>query len=196
MPTIAEELAALSPEQRKLLELELQEQGIEVEQLQITPRVEKREHYPVSYAQERLWFLAQLDPESSANHIPTPMQLSGNLSVPALRRAVVALVERHEALRTVFDTREGAPVQVVREQFRQPVPVIDLTALRAELRSAAQRFLTVQASSRPFDLASDPLLRTILVRAAPDQHALLLVMHHIVSDGWSMGLFYRELWAL
>ncbi len=196
MSSIAEQLASLSPEQRQLLELALKEKGIEVERLQITPRSEARESYPLSYAQERLWFLAQLDPESSAYHIAAPMLLSGRLDRPGLVAALRALVDRHEALRTLFSTRQGEPVQVIHQRFQQPVPQVDLTSLAPEMREPTRQRLVARVSGQPFDLSTGPLLRTVLLHLAEREHALLLSMHHIVSDGWSMGIFFRELWAL
>ncbi len=196
MSSIAEELAALTPEQRQLLELALKDKGIEVDKLQITPRVEKRDGYPLSYAQERLWFLAQLDPASPAYHIAAPMQLTGELDRPSLVAALRALVERHEALRTLFVLHGGEPAQTVQEGFVQPVPHIDLTGLQESVARQLQPRLVARVSSQPFDLSRGPLLRSVLVWLAARDHALLLNMHHIVSDGWSMGIFYRELWAL
>jgi amino acid adenylation domain-containing protein len=152
---------------------------------------------PLSFAQERLWFLDQLQPGNATYNVPTAVRLRGRLARGAFRRALDAVVERHEALRTTFERRGGEPVQVIAPELRVPVPVADLARLAAGPSQEAEvRRLAAAEARTPFDLAAGPLVRATLVRLGPDEHALLLDMHHAVSDGWSVGVLLRELGAL
>jgi amino acid adenylation domain-containing protein len=150
----------------------------------------------LSFAQQRLWFLDQLSPGGTAYNIPVSLLVEGAPRLDALRRAFSALVARHESLRTTFAMHEGQPIQVIHAPVDFPLAVEDLSTLpEAERREAARR-RAVREALRPFDLGSGPLLRACLLRLAPEEHVLVLVMHHIVSDGWSMGVMVRELGAL
>ncbi|HEY7768517.1 amino acid adenylation domain-containing protein, partial [Longimicrobium sp.] len=151
---------------------------------------------PLSFAQERLWFIDRLDPGSSVYNLPVAQRLVGALDEPALERAVGEIVRRHESLRTVFAEANGSPVQVIVPFDGFAVPVEDLSGLNPAEREAAARRRASEAAARPFDLAAGPLFRAALLRLADEDHVLLLSMHHIVSDGWSMGVFFREMWAL
>ena len=147
---------------------------------------------PLSFSQERLWLLHQLDPASGAYNLGAPLRLRGPLDVPVLERSLATIVARHETLRTRFPAVAGVPVQVVDPAGAVRIPLVDLAALAADAREGAMRGLARDESRRPFDLAAGPLLRTLLVRLAPDEHALFFTMHHIVSDGWSMSVLVRE----
>jgi pristinamycin I synthase-3/4 len=149
---------------------------------------------PLSFAQQRLWFLDQIDPGSPAYNIPLVIELSGDLSVPALAASCQEIVARHESLRTTFGVVAGEPVQKIGPAVTHPLPVIDLTGLPAA-RIEAQGLMAREAS-RPFDLARGALLRAVVLRLSDDHHIALVSMHHIVSDGWSMGVFVRELASL
>jgi amino acid adenylation domain-containing protein len=152
---------------------------------------------PLSPGQERLWFLQRLDPRSSAYNLASSFRLLGRLDPAALARCLAELARRHEPLRTSFPERDGRPLQVIAPASpRVDLPLVDLGGLPAEARAAEARRLTTDAARRPFDLSRAPLLRTLLVRLAPEEHALLAVMHHIVGDGWSMGVLAREVGAL
>jgi amino acid adenylation domain-containing protein len=151
---------------------------------------------PLSFAQERLWFLDQLQPGTAAYNIPNAVRLNGALDVAALRRALAAIVRRHEALRTVFAVQEGRPVQVIREDLHPALPLADLSALPRAAREMELGRLLAAASAQPFDLAAGPLLRHALLRLGEGEHALLLTFHHIVSDAGSLEVFVRELAAL
>ncbi|HEX9942664.1 MAG TPA: non-ribosomal peptide synthase/polyketide synthase [Thermoanaerobaculia bacterium] len=151
---------------------------------------------PLSFAQQRLWFLDRLEPGSPAYNIFTGLRLAGPLRLPVLARALAEVVRRHEALRTVFAVGDGEPVQIVLPVARPPLPLADLSALPARERRAAARRLATEEASRPFDLALGPLLRAVLLRFTPEEHVAFLTMHHIVSDGWSMGILVREVTAL
>jgi amino acid adenylation domain-containing protein len=152
---------------------------------------------PLSFAQERLWFLDQLDPGSAAYHMPGAFRLRGALDVPALRASLGEIVHRHAALRTIFAAPEGqAPVQVQAERTDLAFPLADLAGLSAAAREEEGRRLAGEEAVRPFDLGRGPLFRAGLVRLGPDEHLALVTMHHIVSDGWSMGVLVAELGAL
>nr|QEO74667.1 condensation domain-containing protein [uncultured bacterium] len=152
--------------------------------------------FPTSFAQQRLWFLNQLEPDSPAYNIAYAIGLRGRLEAGALERSLRELVERHETLRTTFATVEGRPVQVVAPEPEVALPVVDLRGRPAGEREEESRLLAADEARRVFDLARGPLLRAKLLRLSEEEHILLLTMHHIVSDGWSMGVFVRELAAL
>ncbi|HEX8318268.1 amino acid adenylation domain-containing protein [Longimicrobium sp.] len=151
---------------------------------------------PLSFAQERLWFMDQLEPGSAAYNVPVAVRLGGALDVAALERALGEIVRRHEALRTVFAEVDGAPVQVVAPVGGFALPVEDLSGLGEADREAKVSRRAGEEAARPFDLAAGPLFRAALLRLGADEHVLLVGMHHIVSDGWSMGVLFRELSAL
>ncbi|HEX8390771.1 MAG TPA: amino acid adenylation domain-containing protein, partial [Longimicrobium sp.] len=158
--------------------------------------VERTDALPLSFAQERLWVLDRMEPGSALYNVPSAMRLRGALDAGALERALGEIVRRHEALRTVFREGEGGPVQVIVPLTGFVLPVEDLSALEAASREAELARLADADAMRPFDLAAGPLFRATLLRLADDEHVLLLCIHHIASDGWSMGVLYRELSAL
>ncbi|HEV3049332.1 MAG TPA: amino acid adenylation domain-containing protein, partial [Longimicrobium sp.] len=151
---------------------------------------------PLSFAQERLWFLDQLEPGSATYNIPAALRLAGALDERALERALVEIIRRHEALRTTFTEVDGSPVQVVAPFGRFALPVEDLSGLGEADREAGVRRRAGEEARRGFDLSTGPLFRPALLRLGAEEHVLLLTMHHIVSDGWSLGVLFRELSAL
>jgi amino acid adenylation domain-containing protein len=151
---------------------------------------------PLSFAQERLWFMSRLDPRSPAFNIPASFELKGTLDVSALEQTFGEIVRRHEALRTTFDEVEGAPVQLVNPAQPFSLPVTDLGRLsEPEQRQEVAR-RSFEEVRRVFDLRESPLVRASLLRLEAARHVLLLTMHHIASDGWSIGLMAREVAAL
>jgi amino acid adenylation domain-containing protein len=158
--------------------------------------VAREQDLPLSFAQQRLWFLDQLEPGSSTYNISNAVRLSGKLDTKALEQSMQELVRRHESLRTTFHMREDQPVQVIRPVGRFLLPIVDLSVLLDQQSVAVVRQLAQQEAGRPFNLVYGPLLRMILVRLDEDEHVLLVSMHHIISDGWSMGVFVRELTTL
>jgi len=147
---------------------------------------------PASFAQQRLWFLDQLDPHSASYNIPTAVRLEGDLDVTAIGRALDEVVRRHEVLRTTFASEGGVPLQVIRPGMTIPMDVTDLTGLPAADREAeALRRIDAEART-PFDLAVGPVIRLGLIRLASDEHIIVVNMHHIASDGWSIGVLIRE----
>ncbi|HEX7242864.1 MAG TPA: amino acid adenylation domain-containing protein, partial [Longimicrobiaceae bacterium] len=158
-------------------------------------RVPREGALPASFAQQRLWFMDRLDPGSAAYNMPFALRLRGALDVAALRAGLDALVERHEPLRTTLAERDGEPVQVVGPASRAALPVVELGRLGAEAREREAERLAGAEAMRPFDLAAGPLLRTVLLRTGAEDHVVCLTLHHVVSDGWSMGVLVRELSA-
>ncbi|MBW3656018.1 MAG: AMP-binding protein, partial [Gemmatimonadetes bacterium] len=151
---------------------------------------------PLSFTQERLWFLDRLQPGLAAYTLGSGLRLSREVDVATLRRALDALVERHEALRTTFREAGGVPVQVVHPPAPFPLSLVDLSGLSAERSEAAVQALVHDEAARPFDLEAGPLFRVVLVRLGAAEHVLLVSLHHIVGDGWSMDVLRRELAAL
>ncbi|QDE69016.1 non-ribosomal peptide synthetase [Myxococcus xanthus] len=159
-------------------------------------RVPRMGALPVSFAQQRLWFIDQLHPGSASYNVPIVLRIEGSLDVDALQRAFSALVARHESLRTTFASHEGQPVQVVHPAMDVQLAFEDLSALPEAEREAEFRARATRTALRPFHLERGPLVRVGLSRLSPDVHTLVLVLHHIVSDGWSLGVLVREVGAL
>lgn len=162
-----------------------------------TPR-----QYPLGYGQQRLWFLDQLEPNNIFYNTFRPYQIVGAVDVVALEKALNGILERHAALRTTFSMQDGQPMQVVAPTLHIPLAVTDLTlpnsttTKESEGQIALAHAYAERAAATPFDLSKGPLVRWELLRLAPDIHWLLLTFHHIVVDGWSLGLFARELQIL
>ncbi|HLL85278.1 MAG TPA: condensation domain-containing protein, partial [Longimicrobium sp.] len=152
--------------------------------------------FPLSSGQERLWFLHQLEPELPVYNITSALRLRGALDVPALADSLAEIVGRHEAFRTNFLEVEGTPVQVVAPEGDFTLITIDLSATPAATREAEALRSAREFGTRPFDLGRDPLFRAALLRLEEDEHLLVLAVHHIVSDGWTLGVVRRELSAL
>jgi acyl carrier protein len=159
-------------------------------------RVSRAGALPASFAQQRLWFLDQLNPGDATYNVPVAVRLKGRLCAATLQQSLVEIVNRHEALRTIFAAQAGQPVQVVSDTCSLAWQSCDLSALAEPARAEQATRLAADAARRPFDLATGPLLRVVLMRLDEAEHVALLVVHHIVSDGWSMGLLVKELAAL
>jgi amino acid adenylation domain-containing protein len=149
--------------------------------------------FPMSFAQQRLWLLDQLESNNSFYNTPNALVLSGPLHTLLLEKALNEIVRRHEILRTIFTTQSGQPVQVILPALTLAVPVVELRSMSALERHREVREQALEEAQRPFDLAKGPLLRGSLFRLAPTEHVLLLTIHHIIWDGWSIGVFVREL---
>ncbi|HEX6747845.1 MAG TPA: non-ribosomal peptide synthase/polyketide synthase [Longimicrobium sp.] len=184
-PTVAELAKAVEDERRRELPV-----------LPPVVPVERTGALPLSFAQERIWFLDRLEPGSATYNIPGAWRLTGALDERALERAVGEIVRRHETLRTTFGEVDDSPVQVVAPFDGFVLPVDDLSGLSAADREAALRRRAGEEVARPFDLSAGPLFRAALLRLGEEDHVLLLSMHHVVSDGWSVGVLFRELSAL
>lgn len=152
--------------------------------------------FPTSFAQQRLWFIDQFEPENHFYNLPAAVLLKGRLNVVVLELSFKEIVRRHEALRTTFATVDGQPVQVVGENFNFGLQVLDLQQLAETEREEKVKQLAAQEASKPFDLTKGPLLRAILLQLDAEEDVLLLTLHHIIFDGWSIGVFLQELAAL
>jgi amino acid adenylation domain-containing protein len=151
--------------------------------------------FPVSFGQQRLWFLDRLEPDSAIYIIPCPVRLKGPLEITALKNALQAMVDRHESFRTIFRIVDSQPAQVILASASLDIPVTDLACFSEEERELKAARLIETDAQQPFDLSRDLLLRANLLRLAPAEHILLVTMHHIICDGWSMGIFFRDLAA-
>ncbi|HEX7774830.1 MAG TPA: condensation domain-containing protein, partial [Pyrinomonadaceae bacterium] len=158
--------------------------------------VERSGDLPLSFAQERLWFLNQLEPESAFYNMPSGVRLSGELDVDALKRTLSEVIRRHEVLRTTFPIVAGVPVQRVSAAEPFHLPVLDLSNLPEPARTTEARRVAIDESRCPFDLAQGPMLRGMLLKLDEDDHIVLLTMHHVISDAWSTGVLIREIATL
>ncbi|MCP4663291.1 MAG: amino acid adenylation domain-containing protein [bacterium] len=202
---LAERLRSLPPEKRKLLELRMKNLDIEgarsalpdesAQTFPIVP-VPRDGELPPSFSQLREWFLDQLEPGNPAYHIPAALRLRGSLEPAQLVASVNEIVRRHESLRTRFPAADGQPVQVIVPRIEVTMPLVDLGALAPERRETAAEGLAIVEALRSFDLVRGPLVRISLLRLGPRDHVVCLTMHHIVSDGWSMGILIREMLEL
>jgi amino acid adenylation domain-containing protein len=200
MSTIIERVAGLSEAKRKLLLQRLQKGAArDAEQAASAHAIRPRsggEHTPLSFAQHRLWFLDRLTPDNPFYNMHAAVRLKGALNLEQFEGALNEVVRRHESLRTVFRLVEGEPAQFVNESQTVRVQLTDLSGLPEEGHEAEVQSHALAESKRPFDLTRGPLLRVRLLRLAARHHVLLLTMHHIISDGWSMGVLIREVAAL
>ncbi|MEH2221574.1 non-ribosomal peptide synthase/polyketide synthase [Nostoc sp.] len=174
---------------------ELQQQKLQLTAPPILPRSRDAE-LPLSYSQTRLWFLDQFDPNSAFYNIPIALRLVGSLKVAALEQSLQEIIHRHEALRTNFITVDGKPSQIIQTETNWTVSVVDWKHLSPTEQEIAAQQLAQQQAIQPFELATQALVRATLVMLSETEHILLMCMHHIVSDGWSMGVFVQELAAL
>ncbi|MEG4054907.1 MULTISPECIES: amino acid adenylation domain-containing protein [unclassified Microcoleus] len=162
-----------------------------IQTLPLVP-IPRSESIPLSFAQARLWFLDRLEPNSPFYNIPLALRLSGQLNIAALENSINEIIRRHEALRTNFATLESQPVQVIASTLNCQLQVVNLLHLESHREIEAQHLANEEAN-RPFNLEREPLLRGMVLQLGETEYVLLLTMHHIISDGWSLGLFVREL---
>uniref|UniRef100_UPI002ABE607D condensation domain-containing protein n=1 Tax=Paraburkholderia sp. J63 TaxID=2805434 RepID=UPI002ABE607D len=185
--SVSRAYVGLPPEKRKVFRSRLAERGVARASLPIVPFPGQSGRFPLSHAQERLWFLWRLEPLSASYNITGAVQLDGTLDTDAVRAAVQAVCARHESLRKRFEEHDGVAWQIVGEtRYDWQQCELDPDA------EASIKPLLRDLSLRPFDLTRDALLRVTLVRLAPDSHVLHFAMHHIVSDAWSLELLTQE----
>ena len=183
-------------DKKAILNLLLQEEGYATLQTNLITPIVRTGSLPLSFAQQRLWFLEQLEGESATYNMHSAVRLIGHLDLAALEMAVQEIVCRHEVLRTAFEAVNGVPVQRIYPTLKVTLPVLDLQMLSAAEQSAEVRRLATEEAQRPFDLAKVPLLRVTLLQLGKESHVLLLTIHHIICDGWSTSIFIREMAAL
>ena len=193
MITVADKLSKLSPEQRALLEKKLYAKRQTAQNhSRITPRANQKT-FPLSAGQQRLWYLEQMDQDSSAYNITEAYHLKGTLALDQLTQSLTLLCGRHETLRSRFETIDGEPIQFVESKGKADVTYIDLRdhAPADRLDHAAR--LATNSDNQPFDLAIAPLWRVIVAQLAENENVLIFTLHHMIADGWSLGLFTEEL---
>ncbi|HEX8650806.1 MAG TPA: condensation domain-containing protein, partial [Pyrinomonadaceae bacterium] len=181
MSKTSNQIQELRPEEKRTLLAHL-----------LQKRGSQPKYFPLSFAQERLWFLDQFQPGTPLYNIPFAIGLPGRLNMEALERSLSEIIRRHEILRTTFAVVDGRPVQIIHTALPLELPTIDLRRLPARERESEVARLASQTALDPFDLMRGPLMRTLLVRRSEHDHLLLLTMHHIISDAWSMGIFFHE----
>jgi hypothetical protein len=189
---LARRFIGLPLEKRQMFLAALQKEGVDFARFPIPAGIEADDRQALSYAQQRMWFLWQLDPHSGAYNLPGAVRLSGRLNLSALEQAFAALVARHETLRTVFQRQADDSLLQVPATATLNIRHEDFSALPAAEREEAVVRAAEQQSVLPFDLAVGPLLRVTLLKLAEQEHVLLLTLHHIVSDGWSMNVLIDE----
>ncbi|OCW23265.1 non-ribosomal peptide synthetase, partial [Pseudomonas sp. S3E12] len=189
---LARRFIGLPLEKRQLFLQALQKEGVDFSRFPIPAGVEAEDRQALSYAQQRMWFLWQLDPSSGAYNLPGAVRLKGALNLGAMEQAFASLVDRHETLRTVFQRQADERLMQVAVQPSLAIEQLDLTALAAAEREHAVNDAATRQSLLPFDLEHGPLLRVQLLRLDAEEHVLLLTLHHIVSDGWSMNVLIDE----
>ncbi len=196
MSELLGQIGDLSPEEHELFQLLLEEKGIDTRGTQTIPLRTETSPCQLSFAQARLWFLSQLDPDSPLYNMPAAVRLIGALNVAALKQIFNEIVRRHEVLRTTFVIVNGQPVQVIAPTLILPLPVVNLQELPELEREAEVLRLATSVAQRPFDLTQGPLLRTTLLQLGAAEYVLLFTMHHIISDGWSIEVLIQEVVVL
>ena len=183
----------LPPQQRAALEQLLLSRAGQKDLRSGIPRRQAVGPCPASFTQQRLWFIGQLEPGTGVYNVPDGCRLGGALDVKALKAALAAIVERHEALRTTFASADGTPMQVVGPPRPVEVRMLDVSTEPEARREDSARRLLSEEAGRPFDLGRDLMMRAALVRLAENDHVLLIVLHHVATDGWSSQVLRREL---
>jgi amino acid adenylation domain-containing protein len=196
MRDLNERIAALSPEQRELFEAKLKKRGLSLQPSQTIPRRQRQNECRLSFDQERIWVVDQMEPGNPAYNIFSMSRLKGAIDVPLMERALNEIVRRHEVLRTTFTAIDGEPRQVIAPSLFVPLELIDLRALTPEAREREVTRVLNEETSRPFDLALGPLVRFGLVRVEDDEYVLHYTMHHTVTDRWSGDIIEAEMVAI
>jgi amino acid adenylation domain-containing protein len=196
MNKLSDRIAQLSPQKRELLlqKLQLNQEKTIFATIQLQSR--NTNTFPLSFAQERLWFLNQLEPDNPFYNQPTALRLTGKLNLEVLKQTLTEILRRHESLRTNFTIVEGKPVQIIQPIADFEIPIIELTNRSLSDRNEAIKKLAEQEAEKPFNLKQDLLLRTTLLKLSTSEHIVLFTTHHIVSDGWSTGILIQELATL
>jgi len=196
MSKLSDRIAQLSPQKREILRQKLQLN----QEKPIIPTIQSQSRdtntFPLSFAQERLWFLNQLEPDNSFYNQPTALSLTGELNLEVLKQALREIIRRHENLRTNFVITDGKPAQVIKQTVNFEIPILGLTGILLSDRDQEIRKLAEQEAEKPFNLEKDSLLRVTLLKLSTLEHIVLFTTHHIISDGWSTGILVQELATL
>ncbi|WP_414513679.1 amino acid adenylation domain-containing protein [Nostoc sp. PCC 9305] len=166
--------------------------GAPSQQQQIIPKRSQLNHVPLSFSQQRLWFIEQLQPDSTIYNFPMVLRLNGQLNVEALEQSINEIIKRHEILRTTFNILDGQPVQIIAPAWNLQLSLVDLTSSTTSAEELVTKFI-LEEEAQPFDLSNGPLMRASLLQLAEIEHILLFTMHHIITDGWSMGILMSEI---
>ncbi len=196
MDNIIQKFSKLSPEKQKLMQLLLKEQNIDITEFRILPVSRNTNRFQLSYVQQRIWFLEQLEPGIPLYNNPAALMLKGKLNVAAMQRALLEMSRRHEVLRTTFASEKGKPVQIIHPELKLNLEQLDFSRQTPEQREKELKKIADKAARAPFNLKQGPLLRIQLVHLTDQEHVLLLNMHHIISDAWTLTVFMREVTQL
>src|SRR5882762_2229987 len=184
--------SVLDPKRRALFEKLLRQEKAGSTSSSTISRRANSDSAPLSFTQERLWFLDQLEPNSAVYNLPLGLRLDGELDAGILQRSLEEVVRCHEVLRTCFQSAAGSLLQVVEPVRPIEMPIVDLSELPQHERAAEARRLCTKEAQRPFDLRRAPMLRATLFRLTPRQHVLSLNLHHVAADDWSIEILLRE----
>jgi hypothetical protein len=195
-PDLAERIAGLSPAKRELLDRRLQARGAEALRTESIPRRAERDTAPVSFAQQRLYFLDRLEPGSPAYNVPRAIRMRGALDVAALEKTLEELLRRHESLRSRFREADGRIFAEISPHRPFALSVVEIRGTASRNVEAEALRMAREEAELPFDIGRGPIVRAKLLRLDAEDHILLLTMHHIVSDAWSAGVLFREVGAL
>ena len=196
MDDILKQIGSLSPEKRRLLEQMLKKDGVDLSRSMILPRPRENTHLALSFAQQRLWFLDQLEPGTPLYNIPTAVRIRGALNIEVLENCLVEITHRHERWRTSFSMKDDQPLQVIADDLPLDIALVDCLEKSADQREARALQIASTEAQKPFDLSRPPLFRVKIIRLSPQDHWVVLTMHHIISDGWSIAVFIKELVTL
>ncbi|MBW4507955.1 MAG: amino acid adenylation domain-containing protein [Scytonematopsis contorta HA4267-MV1] len=197
--SLNQQITNLSPEKRALLELKLQNKknkNTNTPQYEEIPKISNRDSVPLSFSQERLWFLEQLETDNPFYNIPGTFLLKGNLNLKVLQQSLSEIIRRHEVLRTSFQIVNGTPVQVINQEATTNINLVDLQQHSEKERQTLLQQLVQKEAITPFNLEVAPFIRCTLVQMSSTEYVLLLTMHHIISDAWSVGVLIQELSSL
>ncbi|MBT6046209.1 MAG: amino acid adenylation domain-containing protein [Candidatus Scalindua sp.] len=195
MPKTTEQLAKdfrkLSPEKQRFILQKLKKKKSEI--ISAVKIISRPDDIPLSFAQQRLWFLDQLEGPNAAYTIPVALKIIGKLNVPVLEQSLNKIIQRHESLRTVFDTKNGMPVQLISLELILMIKILDIQSMPDTERNTEMNRLIDEEDLKPFDLSNGPLIRAKLLKLESEEHVFLLTIHHIIYDGWSIGIMLNEL---
>jgi amino acid adenylation domain-containing protein len=189
-------ISNMSAEKLELLKILMAEEGVDYSEVENIPVRIQRHELPLSFAQQRLWFFEQLNPGNPFYNTFQPILITGPLNIAALHQSLNEIVRRHEVLRTTFATNDGQPIQIIAPVMSIPLQLVDLRNYPSHERQQMAMDLAAKDAQRPFTLTTGPLCRLTLIQLGEQEQVLLLTLHHIISDGWSLGVLCKEISAL